>query len=98
MHDEPTGLGTALQSSEGKRCHACQQVKPLTDFATTPAGCCASCRVCRRAAARLASRRRAAAVRLLIALHPQEWAALLGLVAGHRQPASHAAAGGRTDG
>jgi hypothetical protein len=37
-------------------------------------------------------------MRLLIALHPQEWAWLLCLVRGHRQLASHAPAGGGTDG
>jgi hypothetical protein len=45
----------------------------------------------------LASRRRAAAIRLLIALHREEWAGLLGLVGGCRQAASHAAAGCGTD-
>ncbi len=81
MHDEPTGVRAALQSPERKRCPACQQAKPLADVATTPAGR-SSCRGCRRAAARLASRRRAAAMRLLIAAHPEEWAGLLGLVRG----------------
>jgi hypothetical protein len=37
-------------------------------------------------------------MRLLIALHPEEWAGLLGLVRGGRQAASHAAAGGGDDG
>jgi hypothetical protein len=36
-------------------------------------------------------------VQLLIALHPEEWAGLLALVGG-RQAASHAPAGGGTDG
>jgi hypothetical protein len=59
----------------------------LAEFATTLAGRPASCcQACRRAAGRLASRRRAAAIRLLIALHPQEWTGLLALVAGSRQP------------
>jgi hypothetical protein len=70
----------------------------LAEFATTLAGRSVSCcQACRRATARLASRRRAAAVRLLIALHPEEWAGLLALVGGHRA-ASHAPAGGGTDG
>jgi hypothetical protein len=51
-----------------------------------PASCC---QACRRAAARLASRRRAAAMRLLIGLHSEEWAGLLALVGGrHQQPAT----------
>jgi hypothetical protein len=97
MHYEPTGLGAALQSLEGKLCQACQQVKPCADFATALGGCSLCCRTCRRAAGRLASRRRAAAMRLLIALHPEEWAGLLALVGG-RHAASHAPAGGGTDG
>jgi len=84
MHDEPTGVRAALQSPERKRCPACQQAKPLADVATTPAGR-SSCHDCRRAAARLASRRRAAAMRLLIAAHPEELAGLLGLVRGRGQ-------------
>jgi hypothetical protein len=37
-------------------------------------------------------------MRLLIALHPQEWAGLLALVGGHRHAASDAAGGGGSDG
>jgi hypothetical protein len=37
-------------------------------------------------------------MRLLIALHPQEWARLLVLVGGRCQAASHAPAGGGSDG
>jgi hypothetical protein len=37
-------------------------------------------------------------VRLLIALHPQEWTGLLVLVGGRGQAASHAPAGGGIDG
>jgi hypothetical protein len=57
--------------------------KSVADFATS-AGRCSSCWDCQRAAYRLASRRRAAAMRLLIAAHPEEWAGLLGLVRGRR--------------
>jgi hypothetical protein len=98
MHDEPTGVRAALQALEGKRCPACGHVRPLADFATLAGGRASCCQGCRRAAARLASRRRAAAVRLLIALHPQEWAGLLALVGSRHQAASHAAAGGDADG
>ena len=98
MHEEPTGLGTALQSPDRKRCSACQQIKPRTDFSAIPGGLSRHCRHCQRAVSRLASRRRTAAMRLLIALHPEEWAGLLALVAGRRQAASHAPAGGGTDG
>jgi hypothetical protein len=98
MYDEPAGVRPALQSSERRRCPTCQQVQLPTDFATSSAGRSSFCLACRRAAARLASRRRAAAMRLLIALHSEEWAGLLGLVSGHRQPASHAPAGGGENG
>jgi len=37
-------------------------------------------------------------MRLLIGLHPEEWAGLLALVGGRSHVASHAAAGGGADG
>jgi hypothetical protein len=84
MHDEPIGLGPALQSPE-RHCPACQQAKPCNEFSSTPAGLSSYCRQCQRAISRLASRRRRAAMRLLIAAHPEEWAGLLGLVRAGRQ-------------
>jgi hypothetical protein len=80
MRDEPTGVRAALQCPERRRCPACQQVKPHAYFTTTPGGRSSFCRDCQRAVSRLASRRRRAAMRLLIAAHPEEWAGLLGLV------------------
>jgi hypothetical protein len=94
MHEEPTGLGTALQSPDHKRCSACQQVKLCADFSAIAGGLSRHCRDCQRAASRLASRRRAAAMRLLIAAHPEEWAGLLGLVGGRRQPGTTQPRGG----
>jgi hypothetical protein len=84
MPHEPSGSCSPVQQARSKPCSAREQVKPVADFAT-PAGRCSSCRDCQRAASRLASRRRAAARRLLIAAHPEEWAGLLGLVRGRRQ-------------
>jgi hypothetical protein len=99
MPHEPSGSCPPVQQAPTKCCPACGQSRPLAEFATTLAGRPASCcRACRRAAVRLASRRRAAAMRLLIALHQEEWAGLLALVGGRRQAASHAPAGGGTDG
>jgi hypothetical protein len=99
MPHEPSGSCPPVQQAPAKPCASCGQNRPLAEFATTPAGRSASCcSDCRRAAARLVSRRRAAAMRLLIALHPQEWAGLLALVGGRRQAASHAPAGGGADG
>jgi hypothetical protein len=94
MHDEPTGVRAALQSPKRKRCPACQRPRHRTDFPTTPAGL-SSCQDCQRASSRLASRRRQAAVRLLIAFHPEEYQALLGLVRGRRQLSTRPKGGGR---
>jgi hypothetical protein len=99
MPHEPSGSCPPVQEAPTKRCAACGQSRPLAEFATTLAGRCASnCSGCRRVAGRLASRRRAAAMRLLIALHPEERAGLLALVGGRCQAASHVPAGGGTDG
>jgi hypothetical protein len=84
MPHEPSDSCSPVQQARSKRCPAHEQVKPVADFAT-PAGRCSSCRDCHRTASRLASPRRAAAMRLLIAAHPEEWAGLLGLVRGRRQ-------------
>jgi hypothetical protein len=96
MHDEPTGVGAALQSPERKRCPVCQLVNPHADF-TTPGGLSSSCKDCQRAVSRLASRRRQAAMRLLIAAHPEEWGGLLRLVRGHRQLGTYRPQGGSRD-
>jgi hypothetical protein len=96
MHDEPTGLRAALQSPQRKHCPVCQQVKACTDFATTSSGASSYCRDCQRADSRLASRRRRAATRLLIAAHPDEWAGLLRLVrAKHQVGTNPVTRGGR---
>jgi hypothetical protein len=95
MHDEPTGLRTTLQSPKRKRCPACQQLQHRTDFSTTLAGLSSYCQDCQRASSRLANRHRQAAVRLLIAFHPEEYQALLGLVRGRRQPGTRPKGDGR---
>jgi hypothetical protein len=95
MHDEPTGVRAALQSPKRRRCPACQRLKHRTDFSITAAGLSSYCEDCRRASSRLAGRRRQAAVRLLIAFHPEEYQALLGLVRGRRQPGTRPKGGGR---
>jgi hypothetical protein len=84
MPHEPSDSCSPVQQARSKRCSACEQVKPVADFATL-ASRCSSCWDCQRAASRLASRRRAATMRLLIAAHPEEWTGLLGLVRGRRQ-------------
>jgi hypothetical protein len=84
MPHEPSGSCSPIPQARSKHCPAREQVKPDGGFAT-PAGRCSCCRDSQRAASRLASRRRTAAMRLLIAAHPEEWAGLLGLVRGRRQ-------------
>ena len=97
MHDEPTGVRAALQSPERKRCPACQQLKHRTDCSTTPAGLSSYCQDCQRASSRLASRRRQAAVRLLIAFHPEEYQALLELIHSRHQLSTTRPKGGGRD-
>ena len=92
MHVEPTGSCPPVQATVSKHCPA-YQVKALGDF-TIPTGFSCYCPDCQRAASRLASRRRRAAVRLLIAAHPDEWAGLLGLVRGRHQPGTSRPRGG----
>jgi hypothetical protein len=60
MHEKPTGLRAALQSSRRRRCPACRQTKLRTGFFTTSDGLSSYCQDCRRAAA----------IRLLIAAYP----------------------------
>jgi hypothetical protein len=95
---EPSGSCPPVQQARGKRCRVCRQARPLADFSTTGRGGLAnsSCRDCRRATSRLASRRRTAAMRQLIAAHPEEWAGLLGLVPTKGEVVtSHPGVGGR---
>ncbi len=87
MPHEPSGLRPPIQRAAVKRCPACDNTQPVEQFSTTshgrPSG---SCKPCRQQAARLSARRRQAAIRLLIAFHPEEYQALLRLVRGGSQP------------
>jgi hypothetical protein len=96
MRHEPSGSCRPAQQARTMRCAVCQQ--ELSDYFTTSASQSSRCRACRRAGARLASRRRLAAMRLLIAAHPEEWTGLLGLVSGRRQPARDPVAGAVAEG
>jgi uncharacterized protein (DUF983 family) len=61
-----------------KRCPACGDSKLLSEFYTTPSGAPSGyCKSCQRAISRHSRRRRNAALRALIALHPEEWRAAL---------------------
>jgi hypothetical protein len=95
MLDEPSGSCSPVQQAPSKRRPTCGQAKPLTDFSAAGHGGPASfCLDCQRAASRLASRRRQAAMRLLIAAHPEEWAGLLGLVRARRHVGDTRSTGG----
>jgi uncharacterized protein (DUF983 family) len=90
MRDERTNprVPTHPQRTH-KRCPACGQVKPLAAFYLTQSGGPSGyCKACQRSMSRLSARRRAAAVRLLAAAHPAEWAAARALVRGHRPPST----------
>ena len=90
MRDERTNPRVhARPSRSHKRCPACGQAKPLAAFYVTRSGGPSGyCKCCQRAVARLSARRRAAAVRLLAAAHPAEWAAARALVRGQRHPST----------
>ena len=77
MHHERTQTLSAGHLSK-KRCPACQQVKPVSEFYATVSGRPSGyCKACQRAVSRTSRLRRQAAVRLLAAAHPEEWAAAL---------------------
>jgi hypothetical protein len=98
MPHEPIGSCPPSQRTRSQACLACGHAKPLADSPTTVGGGRASsCKDCQRAMSRMASRRRAAAMRLLIAAHPEEWAGLLRLVRGHRQLGTTRPKGGGQD-
>ena len=77
MHDQPNPAAPA-QARTHKRCPACGARKPLSEFYTTPRGAPSGyCKSCQRAISRHSRRRRNAALRMFIALHPEEWRAAL---------------------
>jgi hypothetical protein len=88
MRDQRTNPRVpARPSRTHKRCPACGQAKPLAAFyLTRRGGPSGYCKPCQRSMSRLSARRRAAAVRLLAAVHPAEWAAAQALVRGQRHP------------
>jgi hypothetical protein len=61
-----------------KRCPACEQHKPLSEFYRTASGRPSGyCKPCQRVISRRARKRRNAAVRALIAAQPEAWQAAL---------------------
>jgi hypothetical protein len=87
MPHEPTGSCPRVQRVAVKRCPACASTQPVENFYTTRRGRLSGyCKSCQRAAARLSDRRRDAAIRLLIASHPEEYQVWLRLVRGGSQP------------
>jgi hypothetical protein len=86
MHDQPNPVVSA-RARTYKRCPACGARKPLSEFYTTPSGAPSGyCKSCQRAISRRARRRRNAALRVLIALHPEEWRAALQRDPDHGEP------------
>jgi hypothetical protein len=86
MHDQ-TNPAAPAQARTDKRCPACGGRKPLSEFDTTPSGAPSGyCKSCQRAVSRRSRRRRNAALRALIALHPEEWRAVLQRDPDHGEP------------
>jgi hypothetical protein len=78
VDDERTNSSRPAQARADKRCPACGQHKPLSEFYTTSTGRPSGyCKPCQRAISRRARRRRNAAVRALIATQPEAWRAAL---------------------
>jgi hypothetical protein len=78
MHDERTNSARSAQARTKKRCPACGEDKPLSEFYTLRSGASSGyCKDCQRAISRRSRRRRNAALRALISLHPEEWRAAL---------------------
>jgi hypothetical protein len=87
MPHEPTGWRPPVQRAAAKRYPACDYTQPVESFYTTRRGRLSGyCKPCQRSATRLSGRRRDAAIRLLIASHPEEYQVWLRLVRGGSQP------------
>jgi hypothetical protein len=79
-----------------KRCPSCGASKPLSEFYATPTGGPSGyCKGCQRTVSRRARKRRNAAVRALIALHPDAWRDALR--ASHDHDSDAQASGGGPD-
>jgi hypothetical protein len=77
MRDQPNPA-TPAQARTHKRCPACGNCRPISEFYTTPAGAPSGyCKDCQRAVSRRSRKRRTAAIRALIAMHPEAWRAAL---------------------
>jgi uncharacterized protein (DUF983 family) len=78
MHDERTNSARPARARTHKRCPACGEDKHLSEFYTLRSGAPSGyCKSCQRAISRRSRRRRLAALRALISLHPEEWRAAL---------------------
>ena len=74
MHDERTNSARPAQARTQKRCPACGEDKPLSEFYTLRSGALSGyCKSCQRAISRRSRRRRNAALRALIARYPEGW-------------------------
>jgi hypothetical protein len=74
MHDERTNPARPAQAPTHKRCPACGEHKPLSEFYMLRSGAPSGyCKPCQRAVSRRSRRRRNAALRALIARYPEAW-------------------------
>jgi hypothetical protein len=78
VDDERTNSSRSAQARTDKRCPACGEHKPVSEFYRTSSGRPSGyCKPCQRVISRRARRRRNAAVRALIAAQPEAWQAAL---------------------
>src|SRR6266508_1754967 len=78
MRDERTNSSAPSQPSASKRCSGCGRVKPTRDFYIYCGGKLSSrCKDCQCKAARTTSQDRRRALRVLIAVHHEEYRSLL---------------------
>jgi hypothetical protein len=75
MRDERTNSRVPTRAGRThKHCPACGQAKPLAAFYITRSGGLSGyCKDCQRAVSRRSRKRRTAALRALMALHPEAW-------------------------
>jgi hypothetical protein len=97
MRDQPNPAAPA-QARTHKRCPSCATSKPVSDFYTTRGGAPSGyCKDCQRAVSRRSRQRRTAALRALMALHPEAWRDALHASRDHNCDGDVQASGGGSD-
>jgi recombinational DNA repair protein (RecF pathway) len=78
MRNERSNFGASDSQPTGRRCSGCGRAKPTTDFYRSRGGKLSSrCKDCQCQAARTTNRDRRSAVRVLIAVHNEEYRSLI---------------------